>query len=45
VGQCRKEPFHLPTGDPNVLRAMSAAWAASLEDLCERLGEAKKSSP
>ena len=34
--------FHLPTGDPNVLRGHVGLVVPSLEELCERLGEAKK---
>jgi hypothetical protein len=34
--------FHLPTGEPNVLRGHVGLVVPSLEELCERLGEAKK---
>src|SRR5206468_10613387 len=34
--------FHLPTGDPNVLRGHVGLVVPSLEELCERLTEAKK---
>ena len=34
--------FHLPTGDPNVLRGHVGLVVPSLEELCERLGEARK---
>ena len=37
-----KSQFHLPTGDPNVLRGHVGLVVPSLEELCERLGEAKK---
>ena len=37
-----KSQFHLPTGDPNVLRGHVGLVVPSLEELCERLSEAKK---
>ena len=38
-----KSQFHLPTrGEPQVLRGHVGLVVPSLEDLCERLGEAKK---
>ncbi len=33
--------FHLPSGEPNVLRGHVGLVVPSLEELCERLGEAK----
>jgi catechol-2,3-dioxygenase len=37
-----KSQFHLPTGEPNVLRGHVGLVVPSLEELCERLTEAKK---
>src|ERR1700746_2646857 len=37
-----KSQFHLPKGDPNVLRGHVGLVVPSLEELCERLGEAKE---
>ncbi len=36
-----KSQFHLPKGDPNVLRGHVGLVVPSLEDLCERLGTVK----
>ncbi len=37
-----KSQFHLPTGEPIVLRGHVGLVVPSLEELCERLGEVKK---
>jgi hypothetical protein len=37
-----KSQFHLPTGEPNVLRGHVGLVVPSLEALCERLGEVRK---